>query len=80
MFFLFNVIIILNKKNIQEPLKKAVRLPVGSVGEKRWKKFRKLLEKNCNPLEFFAHLSKALDKLLNLLENRLTTHWLAFGF
>ena len=37
----------------QEPLKKAVRLPVGSVGKKRWEKFHKRLEKNCNPLEFF---------------------------
>jgi len=58
-------------------LKKAVRLPVGSVGKKRWKKLNKPLEKNCNPLEFFAHPLKALDKPL---ENPLTTRWLAVGF
>ena len=64
----------------QEPLKKAVRLRVGSVGKKRWKKFNKPLEKNCNPLEFFAHPLKALDKPLKPLENPLTTRWLAVGF
>ena len=63
----------------QQPLKKAVRLPVGSVGKKCWKKFNKPLEKNCNPLEFFAHPLKALDKPLKPLENPLTTRWLAVG-
>ena len=40
--------------NYLEPLKKAVGLPVGSVGKKCWKKFHKRLEKNCNLLEFFC--------------------------
>ena len=53
----------------QEPLKKVVRLPVGSVGKKRWKKFNK-------PLEFFAHLLKALDKPLKPLENPFVSHWI----
>ena len=63
----------------QEPLKKAVGLPVGSVGKKRWEKFNKPLEKNCNPLEFFAHPLKVLDKPLKPLENPLTTRWLDVG-
>ena len=61
-------------------VEKAVQLPVGSVGKKRWKKFNKPLEKNCNSLEFFVHPLKALDKPLKPLENPLTTHWLAVGF
>ena len=64
----------------QEPLKKVVRLPAGRVGKKRWKKFNKPLEKNCNPLEFSVHPLKASDKPLKLLENALTTRWLAVGF
>ena len=53
------------REDHQEPLKKAVGLPVGSVGKKRWKKFNK-------PLEFFAHPLKALVSRWNLPVQRKT--------